>query len=318
MLEGPKKRRIEMKKTLLIVIVVLLLVPVVLYLAVPESLVELAMDLERKSAGLSKGSVVVDDHKVTYLEGGEGVSILLIHGFGADKDNWTRFAGYLTPSFHVVAVDLPGFGESTKRQEASYTIAAQVERLDRIAEALSLKAFHLAGNSMGGSIAARYTVRFQDKVLSLGLFDTGGILHCPKKSEMAMMLERGENPLLVETPEDFDRMIRFVFVEPPWFPGIVKKVMARQWAQNRSFNEKVFRGIHGEGYSLEPDLPAIEARTLILWGDRDRLLDVSCAEVLEKGLPNSTTVIMKDCGHLPMMERPEEAARHYLAFLRQG
>ncbi len=116
-----------MKKTLLIVIVALLLVPVVLYLAAPELLVGLAIDLERKSAGLSKGSIVVGDHTVVYLEGGEGETILLVHGFGANKDNWNRLAKYLTPSFHVVAVDLPGFGESTKIQDASYTIAAQAE-----------------------------------------------------------------------------------------------------------------------------------------------------------------------------------------------
>jgi len=307
-----------MKKTLLIVIVALLLVPVVLYLAAPEFLVGLAIDLERKSAGLSKDSIVVGEHRVVYLEGGEGESILLVHGFGANKDNWNRFAKYLTPSFHVVAVDLPGFGESTKIQDASYTIDAQAERLDNIAKALSLESFHVAGNSMGGNIAGRYAVRFPDKVLTLGLFDTAGVPHCPEKSEMARLMERGENPLLVDTPEDFDEMITFAFVKPPWFPGIVKKMMADEWARSRAFNEKVFLEIMAEESSLVPDLPKIWTRTLILWGDKDRLLDVSCAEVLAKGLPSSTTVIMKDCGHVPMMERPEETAQHYLDFLEAG
>ncbi len=307
-----------MKKTLLILIVALLLVPVVLYFAAPELLVGLAIDLERRSAGLSKGSVVVGDHTVVYLEGGRGENVLLIHGFGADKDNWNRFAKYLTPSYHVVAVDLPGFGESTKRQEASYAIEAQVERVGRIAETLSLEAFHVAGNSMGGNISGKYAALFPGKVLSVGLFNSGGIHRCPKESELAGFLERGENPLLVDSEEDFDKMVRFVFVKPPWVPGFVKKSLARQWAQSRSFNEKVMREIHTEGSSIEPDLSAIRARTLILWGDTDRLIDVSCAEVLQKGLSNATTVIMKDCGHVPMMERPEEAARHYMDFLRAG
>ena len=183
-----------MKKTLLIVIVALLLVPVVLYLAAPESLVGLAIDLERRSAGLSRGSIVVGDHTVVYLAGGEGETLLLVHGFGANKDNWNRLAKYLTPSFHVVAVDLPGFGESTKREDASYTIAAQAERLDDIAKALSLESFHVAGNSMGGNIAGRYAVRFPDKVLTLGLFNTAGVPDCREKSEMARLMERGREP----------------------------------------------------------------------------------------------------------------------------
>jgi pimeloyl-ACP methyl ester carboxylesterase len=168
---------------------------------------------------------------------------------------------------------------------------------------------------MGGNISGRYAIRFPDKVLSLGLFNTAGVVHCPEKSEMDRRLERGENPLLVETPEDFDATIEFTFVKPPWFPGPVKKIMASEWIRNRSFNEKVFGEIMGEGSSLEPDLAKIEARTLILWGDTDRLLHVSCTEVLEAGLKESTTVIMKDCGHVPMMERPEETARHYMEFL---
>jgi abhydrolase domain-containing protein 6 len=307
-----------MKKTLLIVIVVLLPVPVVLYLVAPELLVGLATHLERKSAGLSEGSVVADDHTVFYLEGGAGETILLVHGFAVDKDSWNRLAKYMTPSFHVVAVDLPGFGESTRRQDASYTIAAQVERLDKIAEALSLESFHLAGNSMGGNISGKYAVRFPDKVLSLGLINTGGILQCPEKSEMAMLLEKGENPLLVETPEDFDAMLAFTFVKLPWLPGVVKKMLAEEWAKNRSFNEKVMGQLFAEASNLEPDLSKIRARTLILWGDTDRVLDVSCAQVLETGLPSCTTVIMKNCGHAPLMERPKETAQHYLDFLHAG
>jgi len=113
-------------------------------------------------------------------------------------------------------------------------------------------------------------------------------------------------------------MLAFTFVKLPWFPGIVKKMLAEEWAKNRSFNEKVMRQLFAEASNLEPDLSKIWARTLILWGDTDRVLDVSCAQVLEKGLPSSKTVIMKDCGHAPLMERPKEAAQHYLDFLWAG
>jgi len=209
--EGPlnkDKEGVMMKRTVLIVVVVLVLVPVVLYVGFPRALVRFAIDLERKSAGLSKGSVLIGDHTVYYLEGGEGETILLVHGFGANKDNWNRLAKYLTPSYHVVAVDLPGFGESTKREDSSYSIAAQVERLDKIAEALSLNSFHVAGNSMGGNISGKYAARFPEKVLSLGLFNSGGVATCPERSELSRLLEQGENPLLVETPEDFESFLK--------------------------------------------------------------------------------------------------------------
>jgi pimeloyl-ACP methyl ester carboxylesterase len=202
--------------------------------------------------------------------------------------------------------------------DSTYSIAAQVERLDKIAEALSLSSFHVAGNSMGGNISGKYAARFPEKVLSLGLFNSGGVATCPERSELSRLLEEGENPLLTETPEDFEAMINFAFVKPPWFPGPVKKALAKEWNQSKPFNEKVFRELFVRESFLEPDLPKMQTRTLILWGDTDRLVHVSCTEVLEKGLQNSTTVIMKDCGHVPMMERPEETSRHYIRFLQAG
>ncbi|MEW6112154.1 MAG: alpha/beta hydrolase, partial [Thermodesulfobacteriota bacterium] len=172
------------------------------------------------------------------------------------------------------------------------------------------------GNSMGGYIAGRYAVMFPEKVITLGLFDASGVTS-PEPSEMAKLLAKGEpNPLIVGSAEDFDRMLKFVFVTPPKIPGFAKKVLVDQAARHRTSNQRISKQTGAERGALEPDLPKIKARTFVLWGDQDRLVDVSCVKVFEKGLASCTTVIMKDCGHLPMMERPEEAAKHYMAFLK--
>ena len=307
-----------MKKILVSAAVLIVLAACVFYFAFPERLYRISVALERKTAGLTEKQVQVGQFTICYLEGGQGETLLLLHGFGADKDSWNRLAKHLTPKFHVVAIDVPGFGMSSRPETESYTIRDQALRLDLIVAALGLDSFHLAGNSMGGAIAGRYAAEFPDKVRTLALVNTGGIANCPKKSELRKQLEEGKNSLLLETPEDFEKMLAFVFVRPPWIPGPVKAHLARQAIERRSFNEKVFRQIHAEGSDLEPELSRIRARTLILWGDQDRLIDVSCTEVLEKGLADSTTVILKDCGHAPMIERPEETARLYLGFLKMA
>ena len=307
-----------MKMILVSSAVLIVLAACVFYFAFPERLYRISVALERKTAGLTEKQVQVGQFTICYLEGGQGETLLLLHGFGADKDSWNRLAKHLTPKFHVVAIDVPGFGMSSRPETESYTIRDQALRLDLIVAALGLDSFHLAGNSMGGAIAGRYAAEFPDKVRTLALVNTGGIANCPKKSELRKQLEEGKNSLLLETPEDFEKMLAFVFVRPPWIPGPVKAHLARQAIERRSFNEKVFRQIHAEGSDLEPELSRIRARTLILWGDQDRLIDVSCTEVLEKGLADSTTVVLKDCGHAPMIERPEETARLYLGFLKMA
>ena len=60
----------------------------------------------------------------------------------------------------------------------------------------------------------------------------------------------------------------------------------------------------------------IKAPTLVLWGDSDRVIDVSAADVYTAGIAGAKKVVLSACGHLPMIERPQETADHYLAFLR--
>jgi len=99
----------------------------------------------RGLAGFCKKSIQVGKHTIVYLEGGRGESILLLHGFGADKDNWNLFSRHLTKKYHVIAPDLPGFGESSKIWSARYHIVAQVERVHEFAKEIGLTKFHLVG-----------------------------------------------------------------------------------------------------------------------------------------------------------------------------
>jgi pimeloyl-ACP methyl ester carboxylesterase len=68
---------------------------------------------------------------------------------------------------------------------------------------------------------------------------------------------------------------------------------------------------------LAPVLPLIQAPVLILWGEQDKMLDVGSVVFLEKNLKNYRTVIMKDTGHCPMIEQPEETAKAYRSFLNE-
>jgi abhydrolase domain-containing protein 6 len=107
-----------------------------------------------------------------------------------------------------------------------------------------------------------------------------------------------------------------VFVHSPSIPYPIKKVMIQTALANRNFYEKERREFSPDLFSLENELPQITAPTLILWGDKDQVLDFSSVPVFEKGLRNHQTVIIKDCGHLPMLEKPEETAGKYINFIK--
>ena len=313
------------------VIAVVIIAAVAFLVSRPDLILQFAAGAERSKSGLELKQVMADGFEWPYLDSGVNPDdkdqpvILMLHGFGADKDNWTRFAGFFTgkkelegvedeTTYRVIAPDLPGFGENERDQSKTYDMQNQRERLNKFVEALGLSKFHLVGNSMGGNLTAAYTEKWPEKVITVGLFDSAGVAE-PEPSDMSKAVARGENPLLVNSVEDFDRLLNFVFVVPPEIPGPVKTYLAEQSVKNRAFNEKIFKEYRANMFRLEPVLPNINQPSLVLWGDTDRLIHVSSARLMHDLLPNSRLLIMDKMGHSPMIERPQETANHYKRFL---
>lgn len=143
------------------------------YLA-PEKAAILAINADRHRSGLLRKEIDLPGGlRFVYLEGGKGEPLMLLHGFGANKDNFTKAARFLTPHYRVILPDLIGFGESSHPREADYSPAAQTVRLRSFAKALGFERLHLGGNSMGGLIAMIYAASYPADVASLWLLDPG-------------------------------------------------------------------------------------------------------------------------------------------------
>ncbi|MBN7823275.1 alpha/beta fold hydrolase, partial [Bowmanella yangjiangensis] len=102
---------------------------------------------------------------------------------------------------------------------------------------------------------------------------------------------------------------------PPYLPESLKQYMAEQSMANAGHYDQVFQQLVERYIPLEPELPKIEAPTLLLWGKQDRVLDVSSIDVMQPLLRRSSVAIMDNVGHAPMLERPEESALLYRRFL---
>jgi pimeloyl-ACP methyl ester carboxylesterase len=263
-------------------------------------------DLLRKEIDLPNGLHYV------YLEGGRGEPLLLVHGFGGNKDNFTRVARLLTPHYRIIVPDQIGFGESAHPQDADYTPAAQADRLRSLMQALGIKTVHLGGNSMGGAIALSYAAQYPNEVASLWLLDTAGIWSAPK-SELAQIIgKEGRNPLLVKNEDDFAHIFNFAMSERPYIPRFLLDVMAQERIQNFALEQRIFEQITSA--SLEKQIAGLMTPTLIVWGEQDRLIHVGTAEVLHKLMPRSQVIIMPHIGHVPMIEQPKLSAEDYLRF----
>jgi len=293
----------------------LVLALAVSWFLLPMAWARLLLALGRMKAGLHPGSLTVDGRKWFYLEGGSGPVLLALHGFGADADNWLLVAHGLTRQFRVIAPDLPGFGRSMTDEPLAFDITSQVERLHAFLQALGSRPCILAGNSMGGWIAAAYAARYPDGVAGLWLLAPLGVRGGPS-SPLLDAIEGGVNsPFDVSGTRQFgERVWQPLFGKAPWIPYPLKKhyaVQAERLARNAP---AMFRQVQASTESLESAALSVSVPVLLQWGDRDRAVNVAGAEPLRRAFDSVTVEIQQGVGHLPMLEVPAASARLFRSF----
>lgn len=283
----------------------------------PYTAVRNGLALERGRADLELKQISVDGLDIAYLEGGQGEPLVLVHGFGADKDNFTRVAAHLTGQYRIISLDLPGFGDSSKPDDADYRVEAQAERLHAFAQALGVKRAHFGGSSMGGAIITAYALKYPDETASLWLLGPGGLSKAFDSELGQRIKETGKNPLLAQTPEEFPAIMEFVMSKPPFFPHSFKRVLGERAAADYPLHVRIFEQLNDPKQphpTLDGLIKDIQAPTLVVWGNEDRALNYQASEIYKAEMPKAQIIIMDGIGHLPMVEAPRQSAEDYLAF----
>ena len=277
-----------------------------------KSLYDLVITSQRDNANFSQKSIVFDGYELHYLENTttNKPNIIFIHGFGADKDAFNLLSHELSDEYHLISIGLAGFGESRVAKDFNYSIQKQSSVFRAFISELHLQNFTLIANSMGGAIALDYASKYP--LDALVLIDSLGLE--VKKSEMALMIENNNNinPFLkICSDEDVDRMMKLSFYEPPYIPWFVKNVIIDKKCNNKEL------GIVDEMLqsSDASRLLDFDTKTLIIWGENDRVLNVANAYAFDKRIKHSTLHVLKNCGHVPMIEKPSEVAKQIKDFI---
>ena len=266
-------------------------------------------------AGAQEHTLVAAGHRWRYVESGEGPLVVLVHGFTGMKENWLPLMRELRADHRVVAPDLPGWGESERIAGADYGPVAQAARLRGFLAALprapgtSSKPALLVGHSMGGQIVGLLAARSPQDVGPIVLMDAAGVPF--KANAFGRDVLAGKNPFQVRTRADLHRYLEIVFTDPPFVPWPADRALVqrrrRDAAVEQSVLDRIGRG--PEALQLSRELRAIRSPVLLLWCRDDKVIDASAADVFAAGLPDSRTVLLDGCGHMPMMAAPGEVAK---------
>ncbi len=267
--------------------------------------------------------IQVNEVNTRYWQMGEcGSTVILLHGGNGSIEFWLYNIATLAKQHQVYAFDMVGAGKSDC-PDAAYSLADQAQFLHGFMAVLSLDTATLIGNSMGGGVALEFTRLYPDRVDRLVLVDSMGF-----GAEISLGIRSITLPAIVNLLRPgrwmIPAMLRSNFYDgdslpPEWIelrypvfaiPGR-NHVILKLGQSN--FN---LAGVLPEVYQpILASLPHISQKTLIIWGDCDRIIPVKHAYIAAECLPNSQLAIFPNCGHHPYLEYPAKFDRLVLEFL---
>jgi len=268
--------------------------------------------------------VLPDGARVHYRIRGAATApaLVLLHGSNASLFTWEDWSKNLSDRFRVVSLDLPGHGLTGAVPNHDYSTKGMAVFVAEFADKIGLKKFALAGNSMGGGVAARFAEMYPDRVTALILVDAGGM---PGKMG--------------------DRIpLAFQLLRMPWLQAVMahanpkplareglgkaivrKSVLTEQMidlytdmALLEGTREATFERFNqtGEDYGyVKAHIRALKMPVLILWGQEDHLIPVETAHTWKAAIPGSKLIVYPATGHIPMEEVADQSAADVRAFL---
>ncbi|MBX3713650.1 MAG: alpha/beta hydrolase [Lysobacter sp.] len=273
---------------------------------------------QRIRLGAESHSLVVGDHRWVYAElpadRPDAPTLVLLHGYTGSKENWYRVATALRGRYRIVMPDLPGWGESQRREDADYGYLAQTPRVAAFLQAPQIgggKPVALAGHSMGGGIAALLAADYPALVSQVALVNAAGVPFAP--NTFAREVLAGRNPFALSDEASLERYLSTLFhvrETRPWLPWPATSLYIAQRRRDAAFEERVLTRIGRDEERFEPGKRAvkIEQPTLLLWCRHDQVIPASAMGLYAERIRHASQVMLEDCGHMSLMERPRETA----------
>jgi pimeloyl-ACP methyl ester carboxylesterase len=258
--------------------------------------------------------VDLDDHA------GDDPPVVFVHGLGGCWQNWLENLPATAERRRVVALDLPGFGRS-ELPEGDISVTNYTHTVEALCDTLDLGPVALVGNSMGGFVAADVALHFPQRVERLVLVSAAGITTNDVRREPArtfMRLGAAGAAIGARRIEYFLRRPRTRHLAFGWVmrhPTRLAPDLLWEQAQGTGAPGFMLALDALANYDFRERLPEIESPTLVVQGTDDMIVPVRDAYEYERLLPRSQTLILRDTGHVPMLERAPTFNRALLEFL---
>ncbi|QUS61674.1 alpha/beta hydrolase [Synechocystis sp. PCC 7339] len=248
-----------------------------------------------------------------YVDQGQGETMLFLHGFDSSVLEFRRLLPLIKKDFRVIAVDLLGFGFTTRSKTLPPTPANIKIHLDHFWQTVIQEPITLVGVSMGGAVALDFCLSFPERVKKLVLIDSAGLAKQPFASRLMFApVDRWLTKFLANPN------VRQSIGQAAYYDRNLASEDARRCAEAHlacaGWSDGLIAFTKSGGYgSFSQQLGQIASPSLIIWGKQDKILGTKAPEQFRRLLPQSQLLWLDTCGHVPHLEQPEATA----AALRQ-
>lgn len=259
---------------------------------------------------------------------GTGTPILLVHGIGSSAETWVDVPDRLSArGAHVIAVDLPGHGESSKGP-GDYSLGSLASSLRDLLDELGIERVHLVGHSLGGGVSLQFSYQFPERVDTIVLESSGGLgeeaftgLRAASLPGSELVIRWAINERTIKGATWVgSRLDRLGIATHALSPRALETVAWLAEEDRRAAFLATLRSVvgpRGQRVSALEKLHLMEAsRVLIIWGDKDPMIPMKHGENAHAMLPGSRLVIFPGAGHEPHGDDPESFAELVLGHVR--
>jgi len=249
-------------------------------------------------------------------------TLVLLHGSNATLFTWEAWSKNLSDKFRVVSLDLPGHGLTGPVPNHDYSAKGMALFVAEFADKIGLQKFALAGNSMGGGVAARFSEMYPDRVTALILVDAGGMqTKMGDRIPLAFQLLRMpwlQSVLLQADPkplarEGLNKAIVRKAVLTEQMIDLYADMALLQGSRAATFERFNQRG--DDPTYVKNHIGVLKMPVLILWGEQDHLIPVVAAHTWNAAIPGSKLIVYPATGHIPMEEVADQSAADVRKFL---
>jgi len=251
--------------------------------------------------------ILINGLQVNYKIAGEGKPILILHGWGGSSDSWIKVQEILAEKdCKVICPDFPGFGKS-KTPLCPWSVGDYAKWVDDFANSLGMERFFVISHSFGGRVAIKFAVNYPEKLNGLILCASAGIKPKPSfKTKIIFRLAKIGNAVF--TPK---RLARFKDGARNLFYIFLRR---KDYVKASGTMKEAIKRVLDEDLFLE--LPKIRTKTLIVWGEADKMVPLRYGHIFRENIKNSELVILPEVGHSPHLEVPGRLAEIVLEYLK--